>query len=85
MDRTKMCAGTFAQDSITWWVRVGSWTSVQRVTAAKVARQHVPCRCVRETLSAKISFVITVSAVRSAGMRMVGNSSHGFSILLFTN
>lgn len=74
MDRSKMCAETFVLASITWWVRVGSWTSVQHVTVAKVARQHVQCRCAKETLSAKIFFVITVSAVQSVGMRMVDTS-----------
>ena len=74
MDRSEMCAGTFVQDSITWWVRVGSWTSVRHVTVVKVARQLVQCRCVKEILSARISFMTAVSAVQSAGMRMVNNS-----------
>lgn len=73
MDRSEMCAGTFVQDNITWWVRVGSWTSVRRVTVVKVARQPVQCRCVKETLSARISFMTTVTAVQSAGMRMVNS------------
>ena len=71
MDSSKVCVATSAQDNITWWVRVGSWTSVPHVTVAKVARRHVLCRCAREILHAKIFSVITASAVQSAGMRMV--------------
>lgn len=74
MDRSEMCAGTFVQDNITWWVRVGSWTSVQLAIVVKVARQLVQCRCVREILSVTISFMTVISAVQSAGMRMVNNS-----------
>ena len=74
MDRSEMCAGTFVQDNFTWWVRVGSWTSVQRVIVVKVARQLVQYRCVREILSVTISFMTIISAVQSAGMRMVSNS-----------
>jgi len=74
MDRSEMCAETFVQDSITWWVRVGNWTSVQRVIVVKVARQLVRCRCVREILSVMTSFMTMISAVQSAGMRAVNNS-----------
>ena len=72
MDASKMCVGTYAQGSIIWWVRVGSWTNVPLVTVVKAAKRLVLCRCARETQSARISLSTTVSAALNARMRMVG-------------